>query len=224
MLKKYRFLIVFFIVFSVIFLAVAFNLTSQDKKLRVWYPADVNPKLVDTSIQFVRKDHKIADFSFINQNGDTITNSFYDNKIYVADFFFTTCPTICPIMKDNMLVLQEKLLNNPHVFLLSHTVMPDVDTPEVLKAYAQKKGINEDKWNLVTGDKKDIFYLARMSYLAVETEDSDELYDMVHTENFVLIDPLRQVRGFYDGTKTEEIEKLLNDIKTLEKEFFKPKD
>ena len=218
--KKYRFLIIFFIVFSAVFLSIAYRLTTQDKKLKVWHPGEVNPKLVDTSIQFVRKDHKIADFSFVNQNGKIITQDFYKDKIYVADFFFTTCPTICPVMKDNMVILQNKLLDNPRVLLLSHTVMPDIDTPEVLKAFALAKGVKDDKWNLVTGDKKDIFYMARMSYLAVETQDSEELYDMVHTENFVLVDPKRQVRGFYDGTKKEEIEKLLQDIKLLELEFF----
>lgn len=221
MKRKHRFLLTFFIIFSIIFLSIAFKLMTQEKKLKVWHPADVNPQLVDTSIQFVRKDHKIADFSFINQNNDTITNAFFQDKIYVADFFFTTCPTICPIMKDNMVELQNKLLDNPNVLLLSHTIMPHIDTPEVLKEFAIKKGVVDSKWNLVTGDLKDIFYIARMSYLAVETEDSDEMYDMVHTENFVLVDPKRQVRGFYDGTKMEEINKLLMDIEILEKEFFK---
>jgi protein SCO1/2 len=192
----------------------------QEPKLKVWYPADVNPKLVDTSVQFIRKDHKIADFSFINQNGQTITNKNYEGKMYVADFFFTTCPSICPIMKDHMVFLQKELQNNPNVLLLSHTVMPEIDSVEVLKAYALKKGVDDKKWNLVTGDKKDIFYLARTSYLAVETGNPEELYDMVHTENFVLIDPKKQVRGFYDGTNMEDMKKLLNDIKILEKEFF----
>jgi len=204
----------------VIFLVIAYRLMVQEPKLKVWYPADVNPKLVDTSVQFIRKDHKIGDFSFINQNGQTITNKNYEGKMYVADFFFTTCPSICPIMKDHMVFLQKELQNNPNVLLLSHTVMPEIDSVEVLKAYALKKGVDDKKWNLVTGDKKDIFYLARTSYLAVETGNPEELYDMVHTENFVLVDPKKQVRGFYDGTNMEDMKKLLNDIKILEKEFF----
>ncbi len=220
MWKKYKSLLLFFSFFSVIFLVIAYRLMVQEPKLKVWYPADVNPKLVDTSVQFIRKDHKIGDFSFINQNGQTITNKNYEGKIYVADFFFTTCPSICPIMKDHMVFLQKELQNNPNVLLLSHTVMPEIDSVEVLKAYALKKGVDDKKWNLVTGDKKDIFYLARTSYLAVETGNPEELYDMVHTENFVLIDPKKQVRGFYDGTNMEDMKKLLNDIKILEKEFF----
>lgn len=220
MWNKYKSLLLFFSFFSVIFLVIAYRLMVQEPKLKVWYPADVNPKLVDTSVQFIRKDHKIGDFSFINQNGQTITNKNYEGKIYVADFFFTTCPSICPIMKDHMVFLQKELQNNPNVLLLSHTVMPEIDSVEVLKAYALKKGVDDKKWNLVTGDKKDIFYLARTSYLAVETGNPEELYDMVHTENFVLVDPKKQVRGFYDGTNMEDMKKLLNDIKILEKEFF----
>lgn len=220
MWKKYKSLLLFFSFFSVIFLVIAYRLMVQEPKLKVWYPADVNPKLVDTSVQFIRKDHKIGDFSFINQNGQTITNKNYEGKMYVADFFFTTCPSICPIMKDHMVFLQKELQNNPNVLLLSHTVMPEIDSVEVLKAYALKKGVDDKKWNLVTGDKKEIFYLARTSYLAVETGNPEELYDMVHTENFVLIDPKKQVRGFYDGTNMEDMKKLLNDIKILEKEFF----
>lgn len=223
MWNKYKSLLLFFSFFSVIFLVIAYRLMVQEPKLKVWYPADVNPKLVDTSVQFIRKDHKIADFSFINQNGQTITNKNYEGKIYVADFFFTTCPSICPIMKDHMVFLQKELKNNPNVLLLSHTVMPEIDSVEVLKAYALKKGVDDKKWNLVTGNKKDIFYLARTSYLAVETGNPEELYDMVHTENFVLVDPKRQVRGFYDGTNMEDMKKLLNDIQILEKEFFPKK-
>lgn len=223
MWKKYKSLLLFFSFFSVIFLAIAYRLMVQEPKLKVWYPADVNPKLVDTSVQFIRKDHQIADFSFINQNGETITNKNYEGKIYVADFFFTTCPSICPIMKDHMVFLQKELQNNPNVLLLSHTVMPEIDSVQVLKAYALKKGVDDKKWNLVTGNKKDIFYLARTSYLAVETGNPEELYDMVHTENFVLVDPKRQVRGFYDGTSMDDMKKLLNDIQILEKEFFPKK-
>ena len=211
-IRNKRFLIYFFIVFSVVFLGIAFKLLTPKKTLPIYNPAMVNPTLVDSTIQHVSKYHQIADFEFVNQNGDTITQETFKDKIYVADFFFTTCPTICPIMKDNMVILQEKIKNLKNVMLLSHTVMPDIDSVSVLKAYAQKKGVDDNKWHLVTGDKKDIFYIARQSYLAVETTDSDELYDMVHTENFVLVDKKRQVRGFYDGTKIEQIDRLYEDI------------
>lgn len=175
----------------------------------------VNPELVDSTIQHISKYHKIADFSFVNQNGEIVTQEDYKNKIYVADFFFTTCPTICPIMQDNMVILQEKFKENPEVMLLSHTVMPHIDSVPVLKQYALEKGVIDSKWNLVTGKKEDIFYIARKSYLAVKTETEGEWYDMVHTENFILVDEERRIRGFYDGTKTEDIERLIGDIEFL---------
>jgi len=211
-IRKRRFIIYFFFFFSIIFIAIAYKLLTPKKTLPIYNPSMINPSLVDSTVQHVAKNHTIADFSFVNQNGDTITQDTFNNKIYVADFFFTTCPTICPIMTDNMSVLQNKIKGLKQVMLLSHTVMPDIDSVSVLKAYAQKKGVDDNIWHLVTGDKKDIFYIARQSYLAVETADSKELYDMVHTENFILVDKKRQVRGYYDGTKLKEIDKLYQDI------------
>ena len=192
------------------------------KHLKVYSPADVNPELVDSTIQYVSRNHKIADFAFVNQNGDTITQNDYKGKIYVADFFFTTCPTICPIMTDNMAWLQGQLKNDPKVMFLSHSVTPDIDSVPVLRAYADKKGAIDGKWNLVTGKKEDIYYIARKSYLAVQTTSSKELYDMVHTENFILVDGEGRIRGFYDGTNldkevegTKNVQQLLEDIQWL---------
>lgn len=216
--KKYRiFFLVLFILSATIITLFYFALKPK-KMLKIYNPADVNPEMVDTTVQYVKKYHTIEDFSFTNQNGKTITQKDYEGKIYVADFFFTTCPSICVPMGENMAWLQEQIKDNPKVMLLSHTVMPDIDTPEVLKAYAVKKGVIDSKWNLVTGDKKDIYYIARKSYLAVKTTDSSELYDMVHTENFVLVDAKRRIRGFYDGTKLEEVKRLLEDINYLSAE------
>jgi protein SCO1/2 len=163
----------------------------------------------------LEKYHTIADFSFTNQNGKTVTQKDYEGKIYVADFFFTTCQSICPKMTTNMVDVQKAILNNPKVMLLSHTVTPEIDSVSVLKKYAIEKGVIDSKWNLVTGDKKDIYFIARKSYLAVKTGKPEELYDMVHTENFVLVDRKRRVRGFYDGTNPDEIKKLIDDIKWL---------
>jgi len=193
----------------------------QKKKLPIYSPRDINPELVDSTVQHIGNDHKIADFTFTNQNGNIINHKDYENTIYVADFFFTTCPTICPKMTDNMIWLQNQLKNNPEVKLLSFSVTPDIDTPEVLKKYAVKKGVNDMKWNLVTGNKKDIYYLARKSYLAVKTGKPEELFDMVHTENFILVDKNKRIRGFYDGTnldqptddsKRKNMKQLLEDI------------
>ncbi len=170
---------------------------------------------MDSTVQYIGNSHTIADFSFTNQNGKTITQKDYEGKVYVADFFFTTCGSICPIMTTNMVDIQKTFLNNPQVMLLSHSVLPDIDDIAALKAYAKKNGVVESKWNLVTGDKKEIYCMARKSYLAVKLGKPGELYDMVHTENFVLVDTKRRVRGFYDGTKKEEIQRLIEDINWL---------
>ncbi len=183
--------------------------------LPIYQPAMVSEELVDSTIQHQLKYHKIADFSLTNQNGKTITQDTYKDKIYVADFFFTTCQTICPIMTDNMFQIQKEIISDDDVMLLSHSVTPKIDSVQQLKKYAKEKGVIDRKWNLVTGDKKQIYELARKSYLAVKTDGNGDAYDMIHTENFMLIDKKRQIRGFYDGTKPEDIERILEDIETL---------
>jgi len=213
--KKYKIFFIVLAILSAIILTLFYNALKPKKTLKIYNPADVNPEMVDTTVQFIKRDHTIDNFSFTNQNGKTITQKDYEGKIYVADFFFTTCPSICVPMGENMAWLQQQIKDNPKVLLLSHTVTPDIDTPEVLKAYALKKGVIDSKWNLVTGKKEDIYYIARKSYLAVKTTNSSELYDMVHTENFVLVDAKKRIRGFYDGTNLEEVKKLLEDIKFL---------
>ncbi|RYJ37982.1 Electron transport protein SCO1/SenC [Flavobacterium anhuiense] len=218
LLYKYRKFFLVLIVFSVVTISLFYSALKPKKTLPIYNPADVNPELVDSTIQYKSKYHTIADFSFINQNGDTITQKNYEGKIYVADFFFTTCGSICPKMSTNLVDVQKAVLNNPKVMLLSHTVFPEVDSVSVLKAYAIKYGVIDSKWNLVTGDKKEIYKMARKSYLAVKMGRPDQLYDMVHTENFVLVDQKRRVRGFYDGTNKEDIKRLLEDIEFLSQE------
>lgn len=185
--------------------------------LRIYQPADVDTELVDSTMQYVKKYHTIANFSLTNQNGETITQDTYNNKIYVADFFFTTCQTICPIMTDHMVKIQEALIDDDEILLLSHTVTPEIDSVPQLKKYAVEKGVRDAKWNLVTGDKKEIYDLARKSYLAAKDVPYQE-NDLVHTENFVLIDKKKRIRGFYDGTDPEAIENLLYDIQILKAE------
>jgi len=215
LLKKYRLFIGFFLLFSVVTISLFYRVLSPKKTLPIYSPADVNPELVDSTVQYIQKNHRIADFAFVNQNGKTITQKDYEGKIYVADFFFTTCGSICPKMTANMVEVQKAILNNPKVMLLSHSVTPEIDSVPVLKKYALEKGVVDAKWNLVTGDRKAIYSMARKSYLAVKLGKPEELYDMVHTENFVLVDAHRRVRGFYDGTKKEDIAKLLEDIQWL---------
>ena len=213
--KDYKKFGIFFSVLSIIILAIIYNILNVKKPLPVYQPAMVSEELVDSTIQHQLKYHKIADFSLTNQNGETITQETYKNKIYVADFFFTTCQTICPIMTDHMYQIQKEIINDDEVMLLSHSVTPEIDSVAQLKKYATKKGVIDRKWNLVTGDKKQIYELARKSYLAVKTDGNGDEYDMIHTENFMLIDKKRQIRGFYDGTKPDDIAQLLEDIKTL---------
>ena len=202
-------------VLSIIILALFYSALKPKKTLPIYNPSMVNPELVDSTIQYISKYHTIADFSFTNQNGKTITQKDYEGKIYVADFFFTTCGSICPKMTTNLVEVQKAFINNPKVMLLSHTVFPEIDSVSVLKKYAIKNGVIDSKWNLVTGDKKQIYAMARKSYLAVKLGKPEELYDMVHTENFVLVDSKRRVRGFYDGTKKEDIARLIEDITFL---------
>jgi len=205
-----------FAIFSLIAISIFYFILKPKDTLPIYQPAQVNAKLVDTSVAHRIKYHTISDFNLINQNGDTITQAFYDDKIYVADFFFTTCQSICPIMTKNMKKVQDKLINDKEILLLSHSVTPEIDSIEQLKRYAIANQINDDKWNLVTGDRKQIYNLARKSYLAVEDNPLRE-YDMIHTENFMLIDKKNQIRGFYDGTLESEISRLLDDIEILKK-------
>lgn len=213
--KGYKRFAIFFSILCLFIIGAIYSVLNQKKPLPIWQPEMFNAELVDESIQHVSKYHTIADFSLINQNGDTITQDTYKDKIYVADFFFTTCPTICPIMTDHMYKIQSEILDDDDIMLLSHSVTPKIDSVAQLKKYAKEKGVIDRKWNLVTGDKKHIYDLARKSYLAVKTYGNGDEYDMIHTENFVLIDKKHRIRGTYDGTNPEEIERLLEDIETL---------
>ena len=218
---KYRLFAIVFSILSIIIMVLFYNALQPKKTLTIYQPSMVNAELVDSTLQHVKKYHTIADFSLTNQNGKTITQSDYKDKIYIADFFFTTCPTICPIMTKNMAGIQEQILNDEEVLLLSHSVTPVIDSVAQLKKYALEKGVNDAKWNLVTGDKKQIYQLARKSYLAVKNDGDGGPFDMIHTENFILVDKERRIRGFYDGTKTGDIEKLLKDLDILKASYSK---
>ena len=219
MIKRYRVFILSIAVVSISAILMFYNVLKPEEKLPIYQPNMVSFQLVDSTVQHVKRFHKIKDFSLVNQNGENITNENYRDKIYIADFFFTTCQGICPIMKENMIILQDKYKDDNQVYLLSHTVTPEIDTKEVLKKYSLEKGVIDSKWNLVTGDKKQIYNLARKSYLVAEDIEESELFEMIHTENFVLVDPERRIRGFYDGTDQESMNALIYDIKVLKKEI-----
>ena len=212
--SNYKWIGLSIIVWGIISVSLFYSILKPVERLPIYQPASVNSELVDTTIVHKINYHKISDFSLTNQNGETVTQSKYDNKIYVADFFFTTCQSICPIMTKNMKDIQDKLIKDSEVLLLSHTVFPEIDSVEVLKKYAVENQVIDSKWDLVTGDKKEIYDLARKSYLAAKDNSFGE-YEMIHTENFVLIDKKKQIRGFYDGTNKEEIDRLYKDIKIL---------
>ena len=219
MIKKYRIFILSIAVVSIAAILMFYNVLKPEEKLPIYQPNMVSFQLVDSTVQHVKRFHKIKDFSLVNQNGEKITNENYRDKIYIADFFFTTCQGICPIMKENMIILQDEYKDDDQVYLLSHTVTPEIDTKEVLKKYSLEKGVIDSKWNLVTGDKKQIYNLARKSYLVAEDIEESKLFEMIHTENFVLVDPERRIRGFYDGTDQESMNALIYDIKVLKKEI-----
>jgi len=206
-------------ILSAIIISLIYNALKVDPKLPIYQPDMVNKELADTSVQYVRKFHKIGNFNLINQNGDSITPKDFENKIYVADFFFTTCMSICIPMTENMRVIQDKFIKDDEIKLLSHTVTPEIDDVKQLRKHADKIGLVDGKWHMVTGDKKHIYDLARKHYVASKTDGDGGPYDLVHTENFVLVDKEKRIRGFYDGTKDDEIEKLIKDIGILKLEY-----
>lgn len=216
---KYKLFGIVMLGLSAVIVYLFYNALQPKKMLPIYQPSMVDKSLVDSTLHYTKKYHKVADFALLNQNGDTITQENYKDKIYVADFFFTTCLTICPIMTKNMTEIQDALLDDPNIMLLSHSVTPEIDTVAQLKRYALEKGVVDSKWNLVTGDKKQIYELARKSYLAVKNDGDGGPFDMIHTENFILVDKEKRIRGFYDGTNREDIDKLLEDIKILEASY-----
>ena len=211
--------LIFIAVFSAITIPIFFHLLKVDEKVKVYQPSDFNPQLVDYSIKHLTKGHTIADFELINQNGETITQNDYKNKIYIADFFFTRCQSICIAMAYNMSELQELYKDDDDIMFLSHSVTPVMDSVSVLRTYADKKGVIDGKWNVTTGSKKHIYELARKSYFAVLDQGSGDENDFIHTENFVLIDKERRIRGSYDGTDKKEMERLKKDIALLKEEY-----
>ena len=206
-------------VFSIIVIISFYFILQPKLSLHIYSPSMVSEELVEEDIRYVKKYHVINNFSLTNQNGKLVTQEFYENKIYVADFFFTTCPDICPIMTENMGYLQKELKNQTDVLLVSFSVTPDVDSVDKLRVYADLKGVDDSKWNLFTGDKKDIYELARKSFLVAKNDGDGGKYDMIHTENFVLVDKEKRIRGFYDGTDTKQMDQLLSDIKILKNSY-----
>jgi len=212
-----RFLIV---IASVIVLGILTSLFYPLEKLPIINPSDLDPDLVGINSSETFRNHKIGDFMLINQNGENITAKDYKGKIYVTNFIFTRCLSICPIMTNNMGIIQKEFLNDEDVKLLSISVTPMIDSVPVLKEYAAINHVNSKKWNITTGDKKVIYNLARNEFFAVLDEGDGGLQDFIHTSNFILVDKKNRIRGIYNGTMQGDIKKLIEDIKTLRREIY----
>jgi protein SCO1 len=163
--------------------------------------------------------HKIAPFQFVDQDSNTVTNETFRGKIYVADFFFTSCRTICPIMKTQMLRVYDSIQNEPDVLILSHTIDPEYDTVALLHDFAERLGVKSDKWHFVTGEKDSIYNIAQTSYFATAMQDNSEPDGFIHSGAFLLIDKEQRIRGKYDGTKEQDVNRLITDIRRLRKEY-----
>ena len=220
-MKKVIYLLIILLV-SIGIATVMINNVQQKKTLPILNPCNVNPVLVDATIKSKCIGHKIGDFSFINQNGDSITQEAIKNKLAVVDYFFVSCPSICPVMTSQLKRVYDYDFGsyNKDVILLSHTVWPEADSVSVLHEYAKQYGAKASKWNFLTGNKKELYLMARKNYLIVpDINDSNFKHggeaDFIHTENVVLIDRKGQIRGFYDGTSPSEISGLIEDIEFL---------
>ena len=201
---------------SVLFMLVAFSSCQEnEKRLPILGPREVQAGVSGEADTLY---HTIPDFAFVNQDSSVVTEDTFKEGIYVADFFFTTCPSICPIMKSQMLRVYEKYKGNDQVKILSHSIDPKHDTVAVLKDYAERLGVSSDQWHFVTGDKEEIFDLAQNSYMMSVLEDEEAPGGVVHSGAFLLIDSKGRVRGHYDGTKAEEVDKLMKDMDILLKE------
>lgn len=218
-MTRYKWIILAFFSVWVVGMVVVYPMLKKKERLMVYQPVDVNPLLVDEDMQRTGKAHRIGEFKLIDQTGDTVTNADFDDVIYVADFFFTSCPNICPKMTANMSDLAALYREDDDIKFLSHSVTPVKDSVPVLAEYGKEHGADPAKWKLTTGPKKHIYELARRSYFAVTTEGDGGEKDFIHTENFILVDKERKIRGFYDGTSKDEMERLKKDVEILRYEY-----
>ncbi|MBK8581547.1 MAG: SCO family protein [Flavobacteriales bacterium] len=188
-------------------------------ELPIYSPTQLDPRLVGEEAAAEKGEHHIKPFHLIDQDGDSVSLADVKGKVVLADFFFTTCGSICPKMTTQLVRVQDAFRDDDRVLLLSHSVTPGTDSVSVLKAYAVEYGVDHNRWRLMTGDRKQIYDLARNSYFAAVDQGDGGPDDFVHTENFVLIDPQGRIRGFYDGTKPDEVDKAMKDMRQLLEEM-----
>ena len=211
-----------FIVVALVAIVIGYFLLKPSDELPVYHPNQLDQRLVDPSLKGAKGEHRISDFHLIDQFGGNFTLNDVGDRIIVADFFFTTCATICPKMTVQMERVQEAYKAEDRLLLLSHSVTPKMDSVPVLAAYAELHRADPKRWRFLTGDRKQIYALARKSYFAAMDEGDGGPDDFVHTENFVLVDTKRRIRGFYDGTNVKDVDRLIGDIAKLLKEEAQP--
>ena len=216
-MKRIVFLVIFS--FTCIFLIYFFNQPEKVKSLPVINPVDVNEEMVDPELARIGYGHTIGNFSFLDQNGKIFSQEQVKGKVYVVEYFFTTCGTICPKMNAQMQRIQLAYKNSKKVALLSFTVNPKTDTVEQLKRYALDHEANDQQWHFLTGKQEKLYHLARTSFFVLKPAEvenqGDEGSDFIHTNNFVLVDQTGRIRGYYDGTSVKEVDQLIKDIQVL---------
>lgn len=219
--------LIFLLVFLVVGVSVTYYIMQEpnEEVLPVINPIDLEAEMVDPDVLMSRKGygHTIGNFSFLNQDSILITQKDVENKVFIAEYFFTTCGTICPIMNAQMQRVHDAYKSNEGVRILSFTVNPEVDNIERMKAYADEHGAKDNKWHFLTGEKQDLYDLARKSFFVLKPAEAENLgdagNDFIHTNNFVLVDRKRRIRGYYDGTSTTSVDSLITDVGRLLKEF-----
>ena len=227
-----RVLIVFIIFLTGAGIIIYLNLDWQNnRKLPVFQPNDINPELVDSLLHGRGRgikggDHCISNFELTDQLNQKISKKLLYNKIVVANFFFVSCPSICPKMTQNLLTIHRQYIEDSSLLILSHTVWPEVDKVPLLLGYAEKYDVNHNSWRFLTGKKEELYRLARQDYLAAPDINDPNFQhgsdaDFIHTENIVLLDPKQRIRGYYNGTNPKEMIRLQEDIEILKKLFWK---
>lgn len=194
---------------------IGWRILDRSAELPVYHPMDLDRRLVDPAVRGERGEHHIRDFNLTDQRGRRITLASVRGKVLLVDFFFTTCGTICPKMSEQMARVQDAYKDDPRLLLLSHSVTPEIDSVPVLADYGQRYGADPDRWLFLTGDRAQIYALARRSYFAATDEGDGGPDDFVHTENLVLVDTLLRIRGFYDGTSVKDVDRAIEDVEAL---------
>lgn len=196
-------------------------LQGKEEPLPFFNPTDMEADVVDSALyaEHIGHGHKIGDFSFLNQDGKTITQNDIEGKVFVAEYFFTICQSICPVMNDQMQRVQEAYAKEKEFRILSFTVHPEVDTVAQMKRYADAHEAIAGKWHFLTGEKTKLYELARKSFFVLKPAEAQNLGDaggdFIHTNNFVLVDREKNIRGYYDGTNPKEVDRLIKDIGRL---------